>query len=167
MQDTYNIIKQASPGDVLSYRGTIFEPQADGTFRQRGGDDKEVFSKQYLRNLFQLGHLPAFETTVVESDTPPVVEEEESKGDSGIPMPKDRGLTSVSFDDAEGQSQIIGELETLYAPYGDFKFEQSMGNLLITSPTGETISVNMDRKFGSSGAETKIQKFISQYAKQK
>jgi hypothetical protein len=123
---------------VLSYRGTIFEPQADGTFRQRGGDDKEVFSKQYLRNLFQLGHLPAFETTVVESDTPPVVEEEESKGDSGIPMPKDRGLTSVSFDDAEGQSQIIGELETLYAPYGDFKFEQSMGNLLITSPTGET-----------------------------
>ena len=82
-------------------------------------------------------------------------------------MPKDRGLTSVSFDDAEGQSQIIGELEDLYKPYGDFKFEQSMGNLLITSPTGETISVNMDRKFGSSGAETKIQKFISQYAKQK
>lgn len=167
MQDTYDKIKQASPGDVLSYRGTIFEPQADGTFRQRGGDNKEVFSKQYLRNLFELGHLPAFETIEVESDPPPNVVEEESKGDSSIPMPKDRGLTSVSFDDPEGESQIIGELETLYAPYGDFKFEKSMGNLLITSPTGETISVNMDRKFRSSGAETKIQKFISKHAKQK
>ena len=103
---------------------------------------------------------------------PPVGGGDDGGGDGGeedntIPMPKSRGLTSKGFDTAEGQSQVIGELENLYKPFGDFKFTTKSGSLFITSPNGEdSIMVDMDRSLMSSGdAGGKIQAFIKKYAK--
>ena len=163
MQDTYNKIKNAGPDDVLTYRGTIFEPQDNGTFKIRGDESGEFFTKNKLKNLFELNHLDDFEDFVETENTLPPISDDVK---SGIPMPKDRGLTSPDFDTAKGQSQVIGELQDLYKKFGDFKFTVDFGNLKITSPDGSnTVSINMDREWWNTDAPAKIQEFISRNVK--
>ena len=92
--------------------------------------------------------------------------EEEEQAGINIPEAPSRGLTSPSFETPEGISQVIGELYDLYKDFGDFKYEQSLGNLLITSPDGkDSINVNMDRKAFGSTASKQIQDFIKKHAK--
>ena len=125
-----------------------------------------VTQSQISKNLgmWQYGYNP--KDTYEPELLPPIVEGTEEAG--AIPSAPSRGLLSTTFDTEEGRSKIIGELEVLYEPFGDFKFKVDLGILLITSPDGkESIRVDMGRSFRGSGkAGKKIQAFIKKHAKQ-
>ena len=100
-------------------------------------------------------------------DLPPIIKvEEEEKVEVEIPNAPSRGLTSTGFDSQEGKSKIIGKLEELYKPFGEFKFEDDLGILLVTSPDGKSsIRVNMDRSIGGGEASKQITDFIKKHTK--
>ena len=158
-----NFINNPREGQVQrGYDGNIYSYK-DGKFYM---GESVVTQSQISKNLgmWQYGYNP--KDTYEPELLPPIVEGTEEAG--AIPSAPSRGLLSTTFDTEEGRSKIIGELEVLYEPFGDFKFEVDLGILLITSPDGkESIRVDMGRSFRGSGkAGKKIQAFIKKHAKQ-
>ena len=161
-----NSIRQSGKGQATSF-GLFdsfysFNPKTKTWFGETIEQEKGLTTTQLITNLGLTkpeftslkGKLPPL------SPPPPPPEEKEIN----IPEAPSRGLTSPSFETQKGISQVIGELYDLYKGFGDFKYEESLGNLVITSPDGkDSINVNMDRKAFGSPASKQIQDFINKH----
>jgi len=150
---SYNMTGPTDPNKDGSFSGPI-ETRKISEFdivEQMG------FNKQAERLNFKRISKPALNPLPPPPPSPPP-----TNTDSSIPLPKDRGLFSSSFDTPEGSSKILGELYNLYKDYGDFKFEKDSGSLLITGLDGSTKRVSMSKKLGGTNAAKEIQSYISE-----
>ena len=85
-----------------------------------------------------------------------------------VPYPK-RSITSSNFDTTgNSQYQVLSDLEETYKDYPGFKFENSLGTLLVTAPDGTKKYISMNRTLGGNKeSRDEIQSFIAKHAKTK
>jgi len=160
----YKLVDSVSGKEVVGENGEKVNGPIDAILRSKYFGLNERMNSRKLK--YPTGIASVNNNEDGDGDLIPELPNNKEK-DNTVPLPKARGLTSTGFDTEEGKSKIIGELEELYKPFGDFKYISELGNLLITSPDGsDSISVNMDRKFSNTGAQAKIQEFIKKHAKQ-
>ena len=93
---------------------------------------------------------------------------EKEKEKTKVPYPK-RSITSSNFDTTgNSQYQVLSDLEETYKDYPGFKFENSLGTLLVTAPDGTKKYISMNRTLGGNKeSRDEIQAFIAKHAKTK
>ena len=90
----------------------------------------------------------------------------EEEKNTEIPLPPKHIITKDFDINSESSMLILDELKEMYKDYGDFKFSNASGMLLITSPDGTEKWISMDQSRFSSKwktSQSEIQAFIIQH----